>query len=102
MIFALVSFLLFFNGQAGAKNVIKVKALGSSPKGQFVAFEEFGYLNGAKVPFARVRVKNVWKNKYVNRVIKVISEKEEMKLDQVRAKAKEMAREKLERYNISI
>lgn len=83
------------------KNMIKVEAIGSSPKGQFIAFEEFGYLDEGKAPFSRIRVKNVWKNKYVNRPIRIIDEKEGLELEQVRAKTKKMAREELKEFNIS-
>ena len=64
-----------------------------------MAFEEFGYIDGSKSSFSSIRVKNVWKNKYVDRPIKVTSEKDE--LHQVRAQAKKLAAERLSKFNIS-
>ena len=84
-----------------ANNMIKVKAIGSSPKGQFVAFEEFGYLNEDKAAFSLIRVKNVWKDHYVDKPIKVISKDGDMELDQVRAQAMKIAKERLKVFNIS-
>jgi predicted secreted protein len=99
---ALLSFLLLFSVKVQAKTMIRVKALGASPKGQFVAFEEFGYINNTDIPFARIKVMNVWKKKYVGKSINVVSgQKEKLQLDQVRAKAKKLAIERLKEFNIS-
>lgn len=104
---SVLSIFLLFSGSALAGNMIRVQALGSSPKGQYVAFEEFGYMDGLKAPFSQIRVKNVWKDRYVDQPIKVVDEgkeekqEDEMALEQVRAKAKSLAREKLKTYNIS-
>lgn len=84
-----------------AKNLIRVKTLGKSPKGQFIAFEEFGFKNDAKVPFSKIRVMNVWKNKYVTKTIYVTDPKNEMNLNQIRAKAKKLANKNLKAFNIS-
>ncbi len=84
-----------------AKNMIRIKALGSSPRGQFVAFEEFGYMNDSKTPFARIRVKNVWKDKYVHKSDGVWADEDNKKLDQVRAKAIDLAKKQLEKFNIN-
>lgn len=84
-----------------AKNLIRVKAIGASPKGQYVAFEEFGFENDSKSPFSKIRVMNVWKNKYVTETIFVTDPNNEMQLDQIRAKAKQIAAEKLKAFDIS-
>lgn len=101
-----VIYLMIFSsillGQAFAKTMIRVNALGASPKGQFVAFEEFGYLDNSTIPFSRIKVMNVWKNKYVGKTINVVSDKKnDLELDQVRAQAKKLAKEGLKRFNIS-
>lgn len=85
-----------------AKTMMRVNALGASPKGQYVAFEEFGFLSDSKMPFARIKVMNVWKNKYVGKEINVVSDKKnQMELEQVRAQAKKLATERLKKFNIS-
>ncbi|MBG60434.1 MAG: hypothetical protein CME67_07850 [Halobacteriovoraceae bacterium] len=91
--------LILFSMAAQAKDMIKVNAIGSSPKGQFVAFEEFGKMGASNTTFSYIRVKNVWKNKYVDRPIKVVSDKDDLNL--VRAKAKQLAKKRLEEFNIS-
>ncbi len=87
--------------QIEAKSLVRVKAIGSSPRGQFVAFEEFGYKNGRKTPYSKIRVMNVWKNKYVDKPVQVIGIIEEDRLNQVREKAKDLAVKKLKKFNIS-
>jgi predicted secreted protein len=103
-LFVLVSALFFVNGQVSAKpNMVRVKAIGSSPKGQFVAFEEFGYKDGnRKVPFSKIRVMNMWKNKYVEKPVNIIGNSEKENLSNVRDRAKELAHQKLKKFNISI
>ena len=94
--------MTFLSGEVLAKTMMRVSALGSSPKGQYVAFEEFGFLNNSKIPFSRIRVMNVWKNRYVGKEINVISDKKnQLELEQVRAKAKKLAAERLKQFNIS-
>ena len=87
--------------QAVANTMVRVKAIGSSPRGQFVAIEEFGYKDQRKKPYSKIRIMNVWKNKYVGIPVNVISHDDKMELNQVRAKAKNMAEKKLKRFNIS-
>lgn len=96
-----LSLFLLGSLSAHAKNLIRVKTLGKSPKGQFIAFEEFGFKNDAQVPFSKIRVMNVWKNKYVIKTIYVTDPKNEMKLPQIRAKAKKLANKQLKAFNIS-
>lgn len=97
----ILSLLLLGSLGAQAKNLIRVKTLGKSPKGQFIAFEEFGFKNDAKVPFSKIRVMNVWKNKYVIKTIYVTDPENEMNLRQIRAKAKKLANKQLKAFNIS-
>lgn len=87
---------------ATARSVVRVKAIGASPRGQFVAFEEFGYKNGRKYPFAKIRVMNVWKSKYVADSIQIVSNDDKMNLGDVREKAKSIAITKLKEFNISL
>ena len=96
-----LSLFLLGSLSANAKNLIRVKTLGKSPKGQFIAFEEFGFKNDAKVPFSKIRVMNVWKDKYFIKTIYVTDPKNKMKLPQIRAKAKKLANKQLKAFNIS-
>ncbi len=88
--------------QAHASNTVRVKALGSSPRGQYVAFEEFGYKNGRTMPFSKIRIMNVWKNKYADKTVQVIGKNNEVNLAHVRHQAKTLAKEQLDKFNISI
>lgn len=87
---------------AHARNLVRVMAIGSSPKGQFVAFEEFGYQNGRKYPFSKIRVMNMWKNEYVTKPVLVIGGNDDDQLGQIRVKAKTQAITQLKKFNISI
>lgn len=81
--------------------LVRIKAIGSSPRGQYVAFEEFGYKNGRKFPYSRIRVMNVWKNKYVDTPIYLIGTEKDDRLNSIRSKAKSLAVKKLKKFNIS-
>jgi len=86
---------------AQAKSITRVKTIGSSPKGQYIAFEEFGYQNESKSSFSKIRVMNVWKDKYVTKTIYIKSDKNNTSLKQVRAKAKKLVMKRLKKFNIS-
>ena len=80
---------------------MRVNAIGSSPRGQYVAFEEFGYKEGRKYPYSKIRVMNVWKNKYVEEAIYIIGKDKKDELNSVRNKAKSLAKKKLKKFNIT-
>lgn len=92
---------LFITQAVPAKTLVRINAIGSSPRGQYVAFEEFGYKEGRKFPFSKIRVMNVWKNKYVEDAVQVIGKDESDRLQAIRQKAKAMADKKLKKFNIS-
>lgn len=95
-------FLLVITCQvAFAGNLVKVKAIGKSPKGQFIAFEEFGFTHNTQKPFAKIRVMNMWKNQYMTKEIKVFGKTQDATLSQVRAEAKDLAMKHLKTFNIS-
>lgn len=91
---------LFIAQSVPAKTLVRINTIGSSPRGQYVAFEEFGYKEGRKFPYSKIRVMNVWKNKYVDDPIQVIGKEEEENLHQVRKKAKDLALKKFKKFNI--
>ena len=88
-------------GQVSAKTMVRIKTIGSSPKGQFVAFEEFGFKNNEKTAYSRIRVMNMWKNKYVDKAVNVVGTKKENNLKQVRLKAKRLAQKQLKKFDIN-
>lgn len=92
---------LFITQAAPAKTLVRVNAIGSSPRGQFVAFEEFGYKQGRKLPYSKIRVLNVWKNKYVDKPVQVIGSDDSDRLEYVRQRAKNLADKQLKKFNIS-
>lgn len=95
------SLLLLGGGELWAKTLIRVSAIGSSPKGQFVAFEEFGYKDGERSPFSRIRIMNMWKSKFVDLPVQVIGSEKKDDLEQVRTRAKGLAAERFKKFNIS-
>lgn len=104
-LYVLVTALIFGAqiSQVSAKNLVRVKAIGSSPRGQYVAFEEFGYKDASrKVPYSKIRIMNVWKNQFVGRTVKVIGQDQEARLNIVRTRAKDQASASLKKFNIAI
>ncbi len=101
-LYVLLTAMLFNSTQSHSKNMVRVKAIGASPRGQFVAFEEFGYqTEKRKVPYSRIRIMNVWKNKYVGKPVQVIGVEREDRLNSVRTKAKDLASKKFKKFNIT-
>lgn len=88
-------------GQVSAKSMVRIKTIGKSPKGQFVAFEEFGFKNNEKVPYSRIRVMNMWKNRDVTKPINVTGSSKMKDLKAVRLKAKKLAKDQLKKFNIN-
>jgi predicted secreted protein len=68
-IFSLLMLLSSFSVLAARQQYFDV--LGTSPKGQFVALEEYGFHPGRQVYYVTIRVMNVWRKIYVGRTIKV-------------------------------
>lgn len=84
-----------------AKSVVAINPVGASSKGQYVAFEEFGYLKENQAPYAKIRIMNAWKNKYVGKTFLVKShDKSEKSLEDVRKEAMARAKAYFRRYHI--
>ncbi len=94
-------FLSSLGNSVQARAFVRVKSIGASPRGQFVAIEEFGYKKNRELPFSRIRVMNVWKNKYIGDPIDVIGTQEGSELRKVREQAKKRAAEQFKKFNIS-
>lgn len=85
-----------------AKSTVTVRSIGASPKGQYVAIEEYGFLNSSKVPFSKIKIMNVWKQKYVGRDITVSGNRKQISnLSKIRARAIKKASKSLQKYRIS-
>ena len=98
----LIALCLILSAQHSfARSIVKVSHVGSSSKGQFVAFEEFGFSDD-KIPFSRIRVFNAWKNKYVSREFKATGVNAKESLESIRDKVKKLAIRELKTFNISV
>lgn len=94
------SFLVSTMVQASEHQIIDV--LGVSPKGQYVAVEEYGYRSQNHTYYVSVKVMNVWTKEYVGEKVEVIQPAHRPHyLDKARAEAKTQAHEQLKRFNIS-
>ncbi len=101
LLFTITTLSIFSSHVVHASPMVRVKALGSSPRGQYVAFEEFGYKDGQRIPYSKIRVRNMWKNRYEGKAISVIGNKRTDRLNVVRDKAKDLATKKLKEFNIT-
>lgn len=80
---------------------IQITTLGSSPKGQFVAIEEYGYNQGLRTYYSRIRFMNLWKKEYAGPVVEVEQgARHPDDLERVREKAKRTAEPHFEKFNI--
>lgn len=98
------SFLLFILlvPTAFGANRQRIDVLGTSPKGQFVAVEEYGYRPGTHMYFVTIRVMNVWKKSYVGDKIQIeLPAARPFVLKKARAEARELAQATLKRFQIT-
>lgn len=100
-LFIFVILNVFILANVLAKSIVSVRPIGTSPKGQFVAIEEYGHLNNSKIPFSKIKIMNVWKQKYVGKPVSVTGSIQEKDLTKVRAKAARKASKYLKKYSIS-
>lgn len=63
--YLLLCSLASYGSIALGKTVVRINPLGESSKGQYIAYEEYGYLGNSNQPFVKLKIMNVWKNKYV-------------------------------------
>jgi predicted secreted protein len=79
-----------------------IDTLGSSPKGQFVALEEYGYKSHNHSYYVTIKVMNMWKKEFVGQPIKVeLKAHRPIYLQKAREKARVLAKEELTRFDIS-
>ena len=78
-----------------------IDTLGVSPKGQFVALEEYGYESQTHSYVVRIKVVNVWKKEYVGKEIEVqLPAHHPEFLKKARSKAKILAQDELKKFDI--
>lgn len=98
--FILFSLGLFVVGPSLASS-IQIAAIGSSPKGQFVAIEEYGYNQGLKTYYSKIRFMNLWKKEYAGPTVEIEQgARHPDDLKRVREKAKRSAEPHFEQFNI--
>lgn len=95
----LVLFITSLNVLASEHQMIDT--LGTSPKGQYVALEEYGYKSQSHSYYVRIKVINVWKKEYVGKEIAVeLPAHRPNYLKKARSKARILALEELKRFDI--
>ena len=93
---------MLFAGKTFSSQHQKIDTIGMSPKGQFIALEEYGYQSENHTYFATIKIMNIWKKEYVGSTIQVELPAHRPKvLDLAREQAKKMAKGELEKFNIS-
>ncbi|MCM2351832.1 MAG: hypothetical protein NDI69_17590 [Bacteriovoracaceae bacterium] len=99
--YLLIFTLLTFSLVASARQHQMIDTLGISPKGQYVALEEYGYKSQQQTYYVTIKVMNVWKKEYVGKAIEVeVPAYQPALLKKAREKAKILAQEELKRFNI--
>lgn len=93
--------ILIKSGAALAGQVQVIDTLGSSPKGQYVALEEYGYRQEKHVYYVVVKVMNMWKEEYVGKPLLIeVPAHRPGDLENARKRAKNLAQEILQKYHI--
>lgn len=95
--------LLTLSGLSLASEHQMIDTLGASPKGQFVALEEYGYKSQKHTYYVTIKVMNVWKKEYVGKSFEVeLPAHRPAFLKKARERAKILAQEELRRFNIPV
>jgi predicted secreted protein len=93
---------LLISGLSQAAERQMIDTLGVSPKGQFVALEEYGYKPQKHTYYVIIKVMNVWKKEYVGSPITVeLPAHRPHYLEKARGEAKALAQEQLTKFGIS-
>jgi predicted secreted protein len=78
-----------------------IDTLGASPKGQYVAVEEYGYKAQNHTYYVRIKIMNVWKKEYVGKSVEVeLPAHRPVFLSKARDRARVLALEELNRFQI--
>jgi predicted secreted protein len=94
--------LVAFSGLSFGSEHQMIDTLGVSPKGQYVALEEYGYKSQNHTYYVKIKVINVWTKEYVGNSIDVeLPAHRPNYLLKARARAKMLAHDVLKRFDIS-
>lgn len=98
---ALFLTVIILMGKASASPRQVIDTLGVSPKGQFVALEEYGYKRENRAYYVTIRIMNVWKKEFVGTPVLVeLPAFRPDFLQKARDKARVLAHEELKRFQI--
>lgn len=101
MIKHLILVLLFVAKTGLASEHQVINALGSSPKGQYVALEEYGYHSQKHSYFVQIKILNVWTKQYEGNSVSVeLPAHRPAYLKEARIKARTMAQDLLGQFKI--
>lgn len=101
MKFILFLFIVINSTVSFAREHQMIDTLGSSSKGQFVALEQYGYKSHSHSYYVKIQVMNVWTEEYVGQTIEVeMPAHRPFMLEKARARAKELAKDQLTKYDI--
>lgn len=79
-----------------------INALGSSPKGQYVALEEYGYHSQKHAYYVEIKILNVWTKQYEGNPVSIeLPAHRPNYLSQARMKARTMAQSLLGQFKIA-
>lgn len=99
----LIGLALLSTTMSFARSHQMIDTLGVSPKGQYVALEEYGYRVETHSYYVNIKVMNVWKKEYVgNSVILEVPAHRPNFLAEARQKAKFEAKSELRKFNIEL
>lgn len=94
--------VLLSSGLALAAQHQMIDTLGASPKGQFVALEEYGYRPHSHTYYVSIRIMNVWTKEYVGKSVDVeMPADRPTHLTKARQQAKSLAQGQLMQFKIS-
>lgn len=97
----LLGLFLFLSFSAVAGEHQMIDSLGQSPKGQYVALEEYGYKNDKHIYYVEIKIINVWTKEYVGSAVNVEEPAHRPEfLKKARVKAKALAQDQLKKFNI--
>jgi len=94
-------FIYLVSTLAHSAEHMMIDTLGASPKGQFVALEEYGLKSESKKYFVQIKIMNVWTKEYVGKEVIVEIPAMQANLVKARQKAKLMAQDQLSKFKIS-
>jgi predicted secreted protein len=94
--------VIFLTSALGASTHQVIDTLGVSPKGQYVALEEYGYKRENHSYYVIIKVMNVWSKEYVGTPIRVESTAiRPTQLKEARERARALAQQTLSKFKIS-